>query len=321
MTRFVAYATLALCTCAAAAITAQEPVFRATGQIVRVFVTATGKDGRLVTDLAQSEFQVRDDGRPQPIAVFDNSPKPIQLIALLDVSGSMYGNLPLLRTATEQLASRLGPDDVARLGTFGKDVVIGPAFTRDRGELLASLPTDIDAEALTPLWRAADQAMGAFDQNSDRRPVVLLFSDGQDSGVTTSLKQKFVTAADVMDRARAEEVMVYAIGMRARRNQPRQIGPGTDGLRAALTQDLPDPGLARVAEETGGGYTEIRYGDNLGQEVARVLDELHSQYLIGYEPPKRDGKRHKIEVRVTRNDVKPRARKDYMAPNAEPNGR
>ena len=70
-----------------------------------------------------------------------------------------------------------------------------------------------------------------------------------------------------------------------------------------------------MAEETGGGYTEIRYGDNLGQEVARVLDELHSQYLLGYEPPKRDGKRHKIEVRVMRDNVKPRARKNYVAPN------
>jgi Ca-activated chloride channel family protein len=314
MTRSFPYATLALCACAAAAVTAQEPVFRATGQIVRVFVTATGGDGRLVTDLTQAEFQVRDDGRPQPIAVFDNSPKPIQLIALLDVSGSMYGNLPLLRSATEQLASRLGPDDVARLGTFGNDVVIGPAFTRDRGELLAALPTEIDERAPTPLWRAVDQAMNAFDQNSDRRPVVLVFSDGQDSGLT-SFTQKFISTADVMDRARRDEVMVYAIGMRARRNQPRQIGLGADVLRAALNQDLPDPGLARVAEETGGGYTEIRYGDNLGQEVARVLDELHSQYLLGYEPPKRDGKRHKIDVRVTRDNVKPRARKNYMAPN------
>jgi hypothetical protein len=81
-----------------------------------------------------------------------------------------------------------------------------------------------------------------------------------------------------------------------------------------MVADLPDPGLARVAEETGGGYTEIRYGEDLGAAFARVADELHSQYLIGFAPPKRDGKVHHIDVRVSGKGMKPRARKSYVAP-------
>ena len=80
-----------------------------------------------------------------------------------------------------------------------------------------------------------------------------------------------------------------------------------------MTEDLPDPGIARVAEETGGGYTEIRFGQDLGAAFARVADELHSQYLLGYALPKRDGKTHEIEVRVTTKGMKPRAKKDYVA--------
>jgi hypothetical protein len=45
-----------------------------------------------------------------------------------------------------------------------------------------------------------------------------------------------------------------------------------------------------------------------------VIDELHSQYLLGYAPPKSDGKTHRIDVKVQRPDVKPRARKTYRAP-------
>jgi hypothetical protein len=74
-----------------------------------------------------------------------------------------------------------------------------------------------------------------------------------------------------------------------------------------LMADLPDPGLARVAEETGGGYTEIRFGQDLGAAFAQVADELHSQYLLGLVPPKRDGKGHDIDVRVTRRGVSPRS--------------
>ena len=78
--------------------------------------------------------------------------------------------------------------------------------------------------------------------------------------------------------------------------------------------DLPDPGLALVAEHTGGGYIEIRCGQDLGAAFARVADELHSQYLLGFAPPRRDGKVHEIEVRLARRGSKPRARKTYVAP-------
>jgi hypothetical protein len=81
-----------------------------------------------------------------------------------------------------------------------------------------------------------------------------------------------------------------------------------------LLDDLPDPGLARVAEESGGGYTEIRPGEDLAEAFARVADELHGQYLLGFAPPKRDGKTHDVEVRVTAKALKARAKKSYVAP-------
>ena len=84
-----------------------------------------------------------------------------------------------------------------------------------------------------------------------------------------------------------------------------------------LLADLPDPGLARVAEETGGGYTEIRPGQDLGAAFAGVADELHTQYLLGFAPPRRDGRTHEIDVRINKGGVKPRARKSYVAPQAE----
>jgi len=110
-------------------------------------------------------------------------------------------------------------------------------------------------------------------------------------------------------------VMVYGIGMRSRSAHRRPPGFGPGGLQAALLADLPDPGLGRVAQETGGGYAEIRFGEDLAAAFARVADELHSQYLIGFEPPKRDGKVHDIDVKIPgRKGLEPRARKSYVAP-------
>jgi Ca-activated chloride channel family protein len=290
----------------------QQAVFRGTSDAVRVFVTVTDRDGRLVTNLTQDQFEVRDEGKPQPITLFDNSPRPIRLIVMLDVSGSMEGNLPLLRAASEQLFVRLRPDDGARVGTFGRDVVISEEFTRDPAQLRRALPEFIATNAPTPLWRAINESLDVFGGETDERPVILVLSDGKDSG-PISFRQNNSSQVEVIDRAREEDVMIYGIGMRSRQARPAMPGIGPGALQAMMVADLPDPGLARVAEETGGGYTEIRFGQDLGAAFARVADELHSQYLLGFEPPRRDGKRHDIDVRVSQRGLEPRARKSYVA--------
>jgi Ca-activated chloride channel family protein len=314
MIRFLTCGTLAVCVLAIGPAAGQQPVFRGTGDAVRVFVTVTDGDGRLITTLGRDDFEVRDEGKVQPITVFDNTPQPIRLIVMLDVSGSMEGNLPLLRGGAEQLFARLRPDDGVRVGTFGHEITIGPAsFTRNPDELRKALPETIAPDAPTPLWRGLDEALDAFGKETDERRVILVLSDGKDGG-PFDFRKRFVSQAEIIDRARDDDVMIYAIGMRSRGRRPMQPGIGPGALQAMLTADLPDPGLARVAQETGGGYMEIRFGQDLGSAFARVADELHGQYLIGFSPPKRDGKMHEVDIRVSQRGVKPRARKSYVAP-------
>jgi Ca-activated chloride channel homolog len=313
MVRVLARGAVAACSLLALGLAPGQPIFRGVGDVVRVFVTVSDGDGRLVTTLERTDFEVRDEGKPQPITVYDNSPQPIRLVVMLDVSGSMQGNLPLLRAAATQLFARLRPDDGARLGTFGHEIAISPTFTRDTRELQAALPERIAEDAPTPLWTAVDQAMASFGDAAEIRRVVLVLSDGKDSG-PIGFTRRYVSQAEVIDRARADEVMVYGVGMRSRGPRPMQPGLGPGGLRDMMMADWPDPGLARVAQETGGGFTEIRYGEDLAAAFARVADELHSQYLIGFAPPKRDGKVHKIDVRVATRRLEVRGRKSYVAP-------
>ena len=315
MLRPFAYGVLAASVLSLPTSPQQQPVFRGQGEAVRVFTTVTDRDGRLVTTLTKEDFEVRDDGKPQPLTQFDKSPQPIRIVVLLDTSGSMAGNLELVRAASQQLIARLRPDDLARIGTFGEDVTISPEFTHDTNALLSGIPDRIPPDAPTPLWRAVDEAMTKFDKQADIRRVILVLTDGKDSGFT-DLRHRPSSEADVIDHARERDVMIYGVGMRSRFAPGRQpmpgLGPG--GLEAALTEDLPDPGLAKVAEETGGGYTEIRYGEDLAAAFERVADELHTQYLLGYAPPKHDGKVHKVEVRVNQKGLKARAKKTYVAP-------
>lgn len=292
----------------------QPPSFKGSSDVVRVFATITDRDGRLVTTLTRDQFEVRDEGTPQPISQFDNTPQPIRLVVMLDVSASMRSNLPLLRGAADQLFARLRPDDVARVGSFGHEIIISPSFTREARELRAALPQGIAPHAPTPLWHAIDKALDAFGEPGDTRRVILVLSDGQDSG-PVSFRGRLISQAEVIDRARRDDVMIYAVGIRSRSRQAPPIGIGPDSGLQALMADRPDR-LARVAEDTGGGYVEIHFGDNLGSAFTGVADELHTQYLLGFEPPKRDGKVHDISVRVSVGGLKPRGRKSYLAPKS-----
>src|SRR5262245_25269935 len=73
-----------------------NPVCRSSHDLVRAFVTVTDSNGRLVTNLGQDSFEVKDRGTVQPIEAFDNTPTPIRLMLMLDISGSMSGNIELI---------------------------------------------------------------------------------------------------------------------------------------------------------------------------------------------------------------------------------
>jgi Ca-activated chloride channel family protein len=139
-----------------------QQVFRSTADVVPLFVTAQDKSGRLITKLTREDFQVFDNGKPQPLTVFDNSPQPIRLIMLIDVSGSMAGNLPLLGAACAEMIGALGPGDLARIGYFGTEIAISPTFTRNARELADWLPRSVAHNQPTPLWAAVVKATGEF---------------------------------------------------------------------------------------------------------------------------------------------------------------
>ena len=89
------------------------------------------------------------------------------------------------------------------------------------------------------------------------------------------------------------------------------------GLEAVMLniRTRPDGALRKLAAETGGGYFELKNADDLGPTFTRVAQELHSQYLLGFEP-QTDGKVHKIEVRVNRPGLVARGRRTYQAPKS-----
>jgi Ca-activated chloride channel family protein len=269
--------------------------FKSGTQTVPLYVTVTDATRRLVPELALEDFEILDNGKLQPITLFDNEVRPITAVVMLDTSGSMTLALDLVKKASEQFLIRLLPDDRARVGAFNDKIEFYPGdrFTGNRDELIGYLK-ELDFGYPTRLYDSVDQSMDKLEPIDGRR-VVVVFTDGDDTASKVGM-------GDVLDRARLLEVMVYAIGLES---------DYFNGVQRVRTR--PDRGLKKLAEETGGGFFELKKTDELGSTFTRVAQELHSQYVLGFSPEKLDGKVHKLEVRVKRPGMTARARKSYVA--------
>jgi VWFA-related protein len=233
----------------------------------------------------------------------------------------MQANFKLVERAAEELVRRLLPADKARIGSFASKIQIDPEdFTSDQQTLIEILRYDLQPAGPTPLWNATNEAIDALLPQSGRR-VVLLFTDGMDA--PGNFKTNNLTVMAVTNRATEENVMVYGIGLQSRPapgSTPFQIpmpggrpGGGFPGGWQRGMFQFPDPGLGKIADETGGGHFELTTTAELSSTFARVADELHQQYSLGFEPMKLDGKVHEIEVRLKKSGMKARARKSYIA--------
>jgi Ca-activated chloride channel family protein len=268
----------------------QEPqVFRAGAQTeVPIYATVVDANGRLVPDLERGDFIVTDDGRPVELTQFSNASQPFTSVVMLDTSASMTNNLELLNRAAEQFLIRLMPTDRAQVGAFNDKTQLSGRLTNNRDELISAL-RELQFGNPTRLNDAIATSLDVLVKIDGRR-VVLVFTDGDD----TSSKIGFKT---VLERARDEEVMVYAIGL-----ESKFLG----------TTTKPDGGLRKLADETGGGYFELKKSAELGATFSRVAQELRSQYLLGFAPATLDNKLHKLDVRARAGHMV-RARKSYTA--------
>jgi Ca-activated chloride channel family protein len=272
---------------------AQGPTFKSGTQIVSLFVTVADAARRLVPGLTQDDFDVFDNEKPQPIIFFQNEVQPITVVVMLDTSGSMTLTLDLLRQAAEQFLIRLLPEDKGRVGAFNDKIQFSSRFTNDRDQLVTEVK-NLDYGNGTRLWDAVGASLDELKGVEGRR-VILVFTDGDD----TSSR---IGQGTVIERARADEVMIYAIGLESNYFNGQH-----------MVRTRPDSGLRKIADETGGGYFELKKSSELASTFTKVAQELHSQYVIGFAPTQLDNRVHKLAVKMKQPGMTARARRSYLA--------
>ena len=262
--------------------------------VVELFVTVTDAQKQFVTQLGAQDFEIYDNKVAQPIAAVDSTPRPVHVVVLVDTSGSMMNTIDAAKAAAAEFFRALNPSDAALLGDFNDKVSFNPptGFTSDASVLLAGLQ-GLKLGYSTALYDGLAQSIERLKQISGRRAIVV-FSDGEDNISKSNAK-------DITSRARDADVTVWSIGV------INEYSSGTYRIRTN-----PDRGLKTLSIDSGGDFSLLRDVHEWAPAFRRIADEIHTQYVVAFTPAARDGKVHKVEVKVRNPVLTLRSRQSYQ---------
>lgn len=259
---------------------AQDPpaFVSASSELVVLPVVVTSRDGQVVADLPRDRFTVYDDGRRQEITLFSNGDTPVTIGVVIDDSRSMRPKLDEVRTAAVAFARSSNPHDELFTVDFNDVVRDSPAggsgFISGAGQLEAQLRSLVP-QGRTALYDALMTALAHVERGTRPRKVLIVISDGGDNASGSTL-------AAVLARARRSNVTIYTIGLFDQDDLDR------------------DPNVLKtLARETGGERFLPQSANPLLTACEHIAREIRSGYTIGFEPPDRDGRYHRVRVEVT----------------------
>jgi Ca-activated chloride channel homolog len=283
---------------------AQTARFTSRAAAVRVDALVTS-GRRPVPGLTAVNFELRDNGVVQTINDVHHETLPLNIICVLDLSGSVVGQpLAHLKQGLRGVIAALAGQDRAALLTFAHRIELHTALTADRARLLA-LVDGVQAGGTTALFDAVFAAL-ALRETDEGRTLLLLFSDGRDTS-------SWLTARKLVDSARRTDVVIYPVTIRTLMPLVTVQGKVLTGGR----QSRPEPSerlLEALAEDTGGRVVYASDEAAVEATFLEVLREFRQRYVLSYSPTGvSDSGWHTIEVKLRGKSGEVRARRGYFA--------
>ena len=259
--------------------------------LIELPVAVTDSAGVPITGLKQSDFVVRESGKPQKITNFDAASNlPISAGLLIDHSGSMKPRMEATKKAATEFLSRIiKPADRAFVAGFSFDATKEAPFVSDIGSLQEQVRAIPEANGGTSLYDAIITGLYRFRTLQGRKALIIL-TDGED---TTSR----ISYDDMLTYARAARVPLYFIGVGL------SIGDfaGVNKMKS-------------LAAETGGVAYFIKDVKKLDETYSQLEKDLRSQYLIAYssQSSKTDKQYRPVDVTVDRTDAHVRTIRGFL---------
>jgi Ca-activated chloride channel family protein len=287
-------AILALAAPSAAQDAPPEKLTVAQKPLVRLNVIVTDAKGRTVADVKREDLRVYEDGVEQPIAYFSKEEQPVSYGLVVDNSGSIRNQIGYVVTSAKLVVNSNAAEDEAFVVSFisADKIRVIQDITADKNALFKALESMYveggQTAVIDAVYLSAQYLLKSGKPVGDksRRHILVLISDGED-------RASYYKADDLSKLLKQSDIQIFCIGLVAALDKANGLMRPSTRARAANL-------LKSLAGETGGRVFFPEKVGELKDAIDEIVGNLHTQYVIGYDPPANAGgkTKHNIEVKV-----------------------
>ena len=307
-----------------------EPV-RLRAEEVLLNVTVMDAYGHQATELVKDEFIVAEDGQRQDIASFVVSSVPVNVVLMLDASGSVVTEINSLRDAAMHFVKQLGPEDRVSVMEFHTDVELIQDWTANAEDVRHALswrfkPGMVQTKngsftyGSTALYDAVYSAADEQLAKVEGRKAIILLTDGDDTSSKVTYEQALTSIVKsgsvvyVISKARA-----FINDLDRYRGKAAKVFAGTTAQQANIFIERFERAerlMTDLATRTGGRIFSPLEEKEMKDVYGQVARELKNQYIITYIPKnlEHDGRLRRVKVFLARPGYSARTRDSYYAP-------
>ena len=248
-------------------------------ELVVLNVAVLDKNGKPVVDLAQSDFQVFENGVQQKLKIFKREDIPVSMGIIVDNSGSMRDKRRGVNAAALKFVRTSNPRDEVFIVNFNDESFLDADFTDDL-KLLEEGLEKIDSRGGTALYDALEMSLKYLNERATRdKKVLLIVTDGEDNASRITLEQ-------VVKSVHQSEALIYTVGLLS--------DESGHALRRAKRA------LEAFSKASGGTAFFPKNPAEVDSIATEISNDVRNQFVLAYTPSNtaHDGSFRKLEVRV-----------------------
>ena len=290
-----------------------EDVIKLEARLVNLNVKVTDATGKTLPALRREDFVVLEDDIRQEVSYFEPVNAPLNLVLLLDLSGSTEKKIKVMKKAAQKFIDSLKPNDRIAVAGFTRRFFIISNFSTDH-KLLNDRIDDIkNRHSGTAYYDAMWATLDLLEEAKTTRKAIVVLTDGVDNSLDHPEDSEYDPKHgfdELLERSIEADATIYPIYLDT---EYETIGAGgRSGHDAYVTARKQ---LQALADQTGAVMFRADRAEDLEGVYQQVAAELHSLYSMAYAPKvvRRDGKWRKISVAVDLPGAKARTKRGYLA--------
>ncbi|MBL8204039.1 MAG: VWA domain-containing protein [Blastocatellia bacterium] len=256
-------------------------------KLINLNAKAVSVDGKPIVTLTKDDFTLYENNVKQEITHFSPVTAPINLVLLLDFSGSTEKKKDVMKDAAKKFVDSLGPNDRVAVAAFARRFYLKTSFISDKKQLKKLIGDLKIPSSGTRYYDAMWSALDLFKQAQGSRNAIVVLTDGVDNTIMDPEEYDTKYSFDEMlARVAEEDVTIYPMYLDTEYEMVvRRRGNQDEHKHYAIARKQ----LSQVAERSGGLLFHVANIEDLNGVYDRVAAELKTLYSLAYSSSLDDG--------------------------------